>query len=170
MVSAIDAKHGCADGWRMISYLPGETTGEVPLEAATWRMLLGELGDDLTCSGPADEVARLREAYVLLARAPSEVATVIGALPPREAFATWLADDACASAALALLGDRAGYLVSRGGDSRHLATLVLACSGEEHSAAGATLALALIAALTAALLALTGAEPQRAFSGSRLLH
>ncbi|MBU3991608.1 MAG: hypothetical protein KKA12_03510, partial [Alphaproteobacteria bacterium] len=77
--------------------------------------------------------------------------------PARARVEALLAAGAPESAALALIGGSAGYMLSRGGDGQHLASVVLPGRGEEVTAGGDTLALALIGALA---LALAEAEAQ----------
>lgn len=116
-----------------------------------WRQRLAELA--LACAGSfaADEAARIGEACELLAHAPDR-ALLAGLAPPAPVVVkALLAAGAPESAALALFGGGAGYMLSRGGDGQHLASVVLPGRGEEVTAGGDTLALALIGALALAL-------------------
>ena len=72
-------------------------------------------------------------------------------LPQQEGFDALLAAGGEAAAALALVEERGSYMISYGPGGQHLATVVFEGLGEEASAAGASLALAVLGALTASI-------------------
>lgn len=111
---------------------------------------LRDLLHECVASDAAHQAARLREAVTMLGHADLDGAV--------EAM---LACEAYESAAMTILGDR-GFLVSRASTGTCLASVQLN-DGEDITAEGATLALALLAAYLAALLAeVIAARPQTA--------
>ena len=128
---------------------------------AVWRRSLGELA--LSCAGsfPADEAQRLRDLRDLLAQAPTpSLARGVQAIPAERLDALFAAE-ATASAALALVGDDCGYLISRGAGGQFLVSIILPGAAEETSASGDTLALALTGAIALALAEAECADPER---------
>ena len=118
---------------------------------AAWQSRMADLALSASCAEPDEAADLLRELHALLsgaATAPNEARSFAAEAGRFEAL---LAADACASAALLLIGGRAGYMVSQGPGGRVMATVSLAGGGGEVSSAGADLALALIGALAAAL-------------------
>jgi hypothetical protein len=116
-----------------------------------WRMRLEELGMACRMSEPAGQADGIREAFDLLMLTPVSYLTQ---LKPRLAEAkleAMMGAGAHESAALALLPAGAGYMLSRGPNGDHLASVILPESDEEMTAGGATAALALVAALMAEL-------------------
>jgi hypothetical protein len=114
------------------------------------RMRAASLRDflhDCIASTVAEEADRLREAARLLNGAKLDH----GGNEP-EAVEAMLAVGAGVSAALAIIGDQAGFMLSRGGNGLCLAMFVLADGTEDMVAEGATPALALLAAHVSALL------------------
>lgn len=95
---------------------------------------------DCITSTAAEEMDRLREALCLL-----------GSSAP-EAVEAMLTVRAAVSAALAIIGDQASFMLSRGGNGLCLATFILADGTEDMVAEGATPALALLTAHVSALL------------------
>ena len=130
-------------------------TPEKHLAEAYWRMRLEELGIACRISEAAGEADGVREAFDLLMLAPPGHHLHLGPkLAPKLAEAkvnAMLAAGAFESAALALLPHSAGYMLSRGPSGEHLASVFLSESERETTAAGATAALALVAALMAEL-------------------
>ena len=120
------------------------------LELADWLIRLGELAQECALSGPVEEAERLREMLVLLQLAPAPHSGMIGVLPDPAAIEAQLRSGAALAAALALLGEWAGYMLSRGPGGRHMATVAIRSSGEA-SGEGESAALALLGALAAAL-------------------
>jgi hypothetical protein len=114
-------------------------------------MRLGELGTACRISEPAGEADGIREAFHLLMLAPPGLLARLDIQSGEERIEAMLAAGACESAALALLPQGAGYMLSRGGNGEHLASVFLGGSDSEMTAHGATAALALIAALMAEL-------------------
>ncbi|PLK26633.1 hypothetical protein [Novosphingobium sp. TH158] len=117
----------------------------------SWFDSLGELA--LACAGSfaGEEALRLRDAYVLLGRAPAHALLAGTKLPDPALFETLVHAGAGESAALALLGSDAGFLLSRGAQGRYLASVILPGRNEEASAGAETAALAIVGALALAL-------------------
>ncbi|MEO5597705.1 MAG: hypothetical protein ABIQ66_03710 [Novosphingobium sp.] len=107
----------------------------------------------LACAGayPSEQARRLRELRELLASAPDAAARLGSNVPEPAIFAAMLRAEAWESAALSLLGDDAGYMLSRGPAGRHMASVMLPGRPEESTATADTAALALAAALAMAL-------------------
>jgi hypothetical protein len=125
--------------------------GSALLAPSEWLDALRELSlccaDDL----PHDTVERLREMNILLLLAP-ERALPNGVAPLAPArLETLLIADASETAAMAMIGFGAGYLLSRSGNGESLATIALPGVIGENSGRGATPALALIGALALSL-------------------
>ena len=123
-------------------------------QTAPWRERLGHFLASCTVSGPADQPARLREACGLFPDAAG---------PAGQALEAMIAAHAYDSAALALIGERAGYTLSRGGNGVCLASIYLPGCHTEHTCEGDTPALALLAAAATALLEVCAeaGSPQR---------
>lgn len=98
----------------------------------------------------------LRRAWALLCDAPSDWRTLIAQPMDQPRFEALLAAGGADAAALALLGDWAGYMLSHGPGGRHLATVVLEGRSAEASAEGESAALALLGALATAI---SGEDP-----------
>lgn len=92
-------------------------------------------------SGPADQASLLHEALMLSApRVPRELVEVM------------IAARAFESAALAVIGPQAAWMLSKGSENACLASVLLPGMNEEITREGATPALALIAAWASAAL------------------
>lgn len=116
-----------------------------------WRDRLADLATACAGAYADEEQARLREIHALLAAAPHP-ALIAGLLVPAESRLVRLLEaGGTTSAALALIGPDCGYLLSRGSNGDHLASLVLPGAAQEVSACGDTAALALVGALALAL-------------------
>ena len=107
---------------------------------------------DCESSGPNEQALRIAEAQALFVAAPELVSGHWKSLPQASVLAAMCAAGAFESAALALIGEGMGYLLSRGGNGVFLASVVLADQTEDQSCMGRTAALALLAALALALL------------------
>ncbi len=133
---------------------PGKIPAPFPAQVdalAAWQISLGDLA--LSCAGSyaADEGARLRELAALIAAAPEGQAAALPR-PNADRLGALLGAGAPASAALELIGKgEAGYLMSCGGNDRHMASVILPGNTEEQTASGDTAALALAGALAMAL-------------------
>lgn len=117
----------------------------------SWFDALGELA--LTCAGsfPEEEARLLRQLYHLIANTPSP-GFIAGVMQPDIArFEASIGIGATESAALSLLGEDAGYMLSRGSGGQHLASVILPGRVEEATAGADTVTLALVAALAIAL-------------------
>jgi hypothetical protein len=102
-------------------------------------------------NNPADQLSRLRDALTLVKTTRS-----------LDMVEVMIAAGAFESAALAVIGDNATWMVSKGGDGRCLASLILPGMSEEVTSEGATPALALLGAWASAALVSKGspvAEP-----------
>jgi hypothetical protein len=117
----------------------------------TWFDSLTDLA--LACAGSfaGEEALRLREAHALLGSAPSRDMLAGTRRPSEVVFETLVRANAGESAALSLLGEDAGFMVSRGSEGRYLASVILPGRLEEASAGAETAALAIIGALALAL-------------------
>ncbi len=107
--------------------------------------ILQRFADLCTSSGPADQARRLREAFALTR-----------ATRARDMIEVMIAAGAYESGALAVIGTDATWIVSKGGEGRCLASIVLPGMSEDVSAEGASPALALLAAWAKAALVSTG--------------
>ncbi len=125
--------------------------GVMPMNLALWRQRLRALCDGAAEAEPGEADDCLREAYALLAVAPRGLGSWLPVLPHQRAFDALLAAGGGESAALALLPDEAGYLLSRGASGANLASVVLPGRIEDISSQGASAALALVSARAGAL-------------------
>jgi hypothetical protein len=105
------------------------------------RSQLRDLLHDCVSSSPSEQALRISEACHLLNG--GSASAVIDAMLRAGAFE---------SAALAVIGEDVGYMLSRGASGKAMASVVLATSEEEATAEAATPALALLAAHVAAVL------------------
>ena len=101
----------------------------------------------------ADEIALLRNGYSAIADAAALSPGFFAGLPSEARFEALLACGAAESAAIALLPAHAGYMLSRGGNGRHIGSVFMAGCGE-HTVEGNTAALSIMAALLSACHAL----------------
>lgn len=131
--------------------LPGFPQSEEPLAEAYWRIRLGEIGTACCISESAGEADGIREAYHVLMLAPPGMLAQLGMRTGEQRIEAMLALGAFESAALSLLPKGAGYMLSRGANGEHLASVFLGQTDSEMTAHGATAALALVAALMAEL-------------------
>jgi hypothetical protein len=92
-------------------------------------------------SSPADQHSRLRDAL-----------TLTRTTRPLDMVEVMLAAGAFESAALAVIGDEATWMVSKGAEGRYLASLLLPGMTEEVTREGASPALALLGAWASAAL------------------
>lgn len=122
-----------------------------PLSRAVWCRRLEDLTLACVQSVAADQEERIREMRELLSRAP-EPALLAGLVLPDAAAMEERLDAQCwESAALAMLDSDSAYLLSRGSQGRHLASVILPGGVEDMPSPGSTLALALIGAMALAL-------------------
>ncbi len=120
------------------------------LSLGQWRGRLARLSIQ-AASAEAEEGARwLRSAAILLALAPTGGAAAPGGIAG-SAIEAMIRAGASDSAALALVPAGTSFMLSSAGDDQFLATVLMPGEDEEVSARGASLALALIAALAGAL-------------------
>lgn len=134
--------------WRSISGLNGEARPS----AGDWLARLSELAAICAEALAEDETDCVREAFDLLCQMPQGRRLLAGSLSVSEAeIEAMLAAGATESAALALLPADAGFMLSRGPNGLHLATVLLPDFPERHGDACETAALALLAALLGAV-------------------
>lgn len=93
----------------------------------------------------------LRRFHGLIDHAPSAAFVDGLAEPDPVLFDTLVSIGTGTSAALSLIGDDAGYMLSRGGDGKYLASVMLPGRYEEATAGADTAALAIVGALAIAL-------------------
>ena len=121
-----------------------------------WHGQFAWLARESAAADRIDAPAMLRLAWALLCDAPSDWRTLIAQPIDEPGFEALLAADGADAAALALLGDWAGYMLSHGPGGRHLATVVIEGRSAEASAEGESAALALLGALASAI---SGEDP-----------
>lgn len=117
----------------------------------SWFDALHDLA--LACAGAFadDEAALLRRFHGLIGHAPSPALLAGMAQPDAATFEAFVSLGATTSAALSLIGEDAGYMLSRDADGQHLASVILPGRFEETTAGADTAALALVGALAMAL-------------------
>lgn len=124
--------------------------------SAEWRSRLQRFQSDCQNSGPREQAKRIREANQIF----HGVTKLFGGTTPLllndQQLEGMLSAEAYESAALALIDKDASFMLSRGSSGLYLATVV-APGGEEMTAEGSTLALAVLAAQSSVLLC-TGEE------------
>lgn len=130
-------------------------------DADAWRMQMMHFFCRCVESAASEQIGRIREACDLFGQLPVELSPEevgLAQLTRTEAqrVEAFLLSGAAESAALALLNRSGGFMISRGSNGSHLATVVLPGQAHEYSATGETVALALLAAQTAALLSEAG--------------
>ncbi|MDE2597268.1 MAG: hypothetical protein KGL44_10365 [Sphingomonadales bacterium] len=132
------------------------------LAVGAWIARLDALARDCADAERTEQPRLLREARDVLRLAPHQVSTPFGLIADPHRFEALIAAQAFESAALALLGGEAGYMISRGGGQTHLASVILPGMTEDVTAEAASAALALLSAQAAALAAITrcGGSPQ----------
>jgi hypothetical protein len=113
-----------------------------------WRKRLADLGRAAGAAQAVREVAVLRTAVALLTDAP---AGCVDWLPGQPDFEAMLAVGTAASAALALLPQAAGFMLSRGLNGRVLASVILPGGRDDVVCEASSPALAMVAALCGAL-------------------
>lgn len=117
----------------------------------SWFDSLGELA--LACAGAYadDEAELLRRFYAMIDHAPSTA--FLDGIGHGDAmlFETLVSLGAATSAALSLIGEDSGYMLSRGGNGQYLASVMLPGRYEEATAGADTAALAIVGALAIAL-------------------
>ena len=123
------------------------------LDLGEWHERTRALSEGAAEAGWDEQGDCLREAYALMTLAPRGLGPWLLELPAQPEFDAMLAAQCWDSVALALLPEAAGYMISRGGDGDCLASVLLPGAGDEVSAHGLHPALALVAALSAALVA-----------------
>jgi hypothetical protein len=117
-----------------------------------WYTRIAELAERLCDGGVQEEPACLREAIALFSAAPAGQKGRFARLPSTQVLEMLIAADAGESAALALLPQDAAYIVSRGTNGIHLASVMLDGIDEEVAAEASTAGLAILAAFAGALL------------------
>ena len=119
---------------------------------------------------PSQQMDRIREASALFRQVPDDL-DIAPVLADKGRVESLLMVGAAESAALALVDRDAGFMLSRGTNGAHLATVIPPGQTQEYTATGGTDALALLAAQTAALLAEAGQlDVYPADAGSRAVN
>lgn len=136
------------------------------LSLAQWLGGLRDLAQACSHVGAADQAELIRRMRELLARAPEPALRSGLAVPDVAGLEAQLDAQCWESAALSMLGDDTGCLLSRSRGGSHLATVVLDGTAEETIAAGHTLALALIGAMALALPKSAAASCEASRSGT----
>lgn len=131
-----------------------------PAAPLRWEAGLAELilACPLACSG--DEAMLLRQGYTAILDASVFDPMLAEDLPGTAAFEAMLVCCAPESAALSLIPDRAGFMLSRGEGGVHIGSVFMPESGE-HTAECSTAALALLAATLSTCRALLGRHGDR---------
>lgn len=122
-----------------------------PLSHAQWCRGLRDVARACPHVPASQQEKLIRKMGDLLMRAPEQAALAGVTVPDRFRLEALLAARSWETAALALLGEEAGYLVSRSGSGCHLASILLPERLEETTCTGNTLALALVGALASSL-------------------
>ncbi|WP_310531007.1 hypothetical protein [Novosphingobium sp.] len=117
----------------------------------SWFDALDDLA--LACAGAfaEDEGVLLRRFHGLLEHAPSPALLAGIAQPDAALFDASVSLGAATSAALSLIGEDAGYMLSRDSSGKHLASIILPGHFEEATVGADTAALAIVGALAVAL-------------------
>lgn len=123
------------------------------LDGARWSGLLRDLAEECMDCTAGEQRGLLRQAAQLLRRGPA--GDDYGCLSPAD-FEAMIRIGAFESAAISLLGPESGYLLSRGPNGLHLASVFLPGRDVEVTAEAPTAALALVAALALSLAAPAG--------------
>lgn len=135
------------------------------LSEPRWLAGIDGVIGDLQAGRCAGQAMLLRETMHLVMAAPAPLASWLGPIADVEAVEGMLAAGAEESAALALIPPQAGYMLSRGPNGVHLASVFMPGAGqEEYAAEGDTAALALLAAFANGLRDVAGhllTEPER---------
>ncbi|MBU6268079.1 MAG: hypothetical protein KGN34_11095 [Sphingomonadales bacterium] len=146
-------------------------------EWTDWRRRLDDIAGISAVAEPAEQAFLLRGFHDLMAHLPAHLLDPLlldgVALPRAAAWERTLDCGAYETAALAFIGPRTGCMISRGSEGFHLVSIALPGRDAEVSASGATLALAVLAALASAIGNLTPAAPvlaRETIHGSHLLH
>ena len=143
------------------------------LTLSEWHGRLDDLACDSVLAGADEQCLQLRAFHELMLRAP-DWALLDGIVVPSTArVEELLRYQAFEAAALAFVDTRAGYMVSRGSGGLYIASVALSGHAAEASASGATLALALLAAIAAAIGNHAATHPRferRLGEASRRLH
>jgi len=122
-----------------------------------WAARALDLADLCAVSGPCEEARRLDEAMALFSPAQRPAGFPPDCEPDRARVAALAAAGGTLDATLALIGPRAGFLLSRGPGGSAMATVILPGQTREETAQGATPAMALLGAQLAAVLELLDA-------------
>lgn len=120
-----------------------------------WQSGLAELIVACPNAGAGEEPRLLREGYAAIRDAAAFDPMLTGHLPSTAEFEAMLSCGAPESAAIALIPNRGGFMLSRSEDGNHIGSIFMLKSGE-HTAEGNTAALALLAATLSAYHAMLG--------------
>jgi hypothetical protein len=136
----------------MVDSAMTQGAGRRRLSESHWFAGIDGMIADLHAGRPAQQAMLLREAMHLMIAAPAPLAAWLGPVADVESIECLLAAEASESAALALIPDHAGYMLSRGCNGVHLASVILpGMVREKYVAEGSSAALALLGAFVAAM-------------------
>ena len=133
---------------------PGAADRAATERARAWQARARDLVDLCAVSAPCEEADRLTEALALLDEKALPAGSPAGLPADGPDLGAMIAAGGSLSAAMDLLGPRAGYLLSHAPGGSCMATVVFPAHGHEETAEGTTPALAVLAAHFAALLVL----------------
>lgn len=127
-------------------------------DASSWAMAVEGVAIATYAAKQSDEARLLMTLNALLCAAPCR--DLVTGLDPvsNESMSAQLGAGAGAAAALGMLGAKSGYMLSRGANGLHIASVILPESHEDASASGASVGIALVGAIA---LAIVGREHDR---------
>ncbi len=127
-------------------------------DVSSWTMAVEGVAIATYAAKQSDEVLHLMTLNALLCAAPCP--ELVAGLDPvsNESISAQLDAGAGAAAALGTLGAKSGYMLSRGANGLHIASVILPESHEDVSASGASAGIALVGAIA---LAIVGREHDR---------
>lgn len=128
------------------------------LDSELWLIELSEIIDECEGASPEDEGRILSKLHALLTIAPKEWSQLFDPLPDKQAFASLLDIAAFESAAIQLLGEQSGYMLSRSANGAALASVWLPSAQEEIHAKATSEAIALINAFASAVFCTAGEQ------------
>jgi hypothetical protein len=125
-----------------------------PFGEARWGLGLAELVRACPGATVEDEIRLLRQGHSAIMKAAALNPGLFEGVPGAARFEGMLVCGAPESAALSLVPRHAGFMLSRGGNGRHIGSVFTECG--EHMQEGNTAALAIMAATLSAFHAMLG--------------
>ena len=121
------------------------------MDVSSWTRSIEGVAIATYAAKPADEARHLLALNVLLCAAPYQW-LVTGLEPASDETIAALLDLVAGTAvALGMLGTECGYMLSRGANGLHIASVILPNSQEEVSASGASAGIAMVGAIALAI-------------------